>query len=662
MRTRSVMMVCCALLGLSSVRAAPLGTAFGYQGRLREGGQPAAGNYDLRFILFDAESGGSQVGSSVTNTGVVVTDGLFTTVVDFGAGVMDGTARWLEVAVRPAGGGAEFTRLDPRQPLAAAPYAQYALTPAGPQGPPGPQGPEGLTGPTGPTGATGPQGPIGLTGETGSTGATGAQGPKGDTGDPGPQGMAGAQGPKGDTGTTGPQGPQGLTGPTGATGPQGPDGPQGPQGPEGPQGPQGLPGSADAWSRVGNAGTSPSANFLGTSDDQAFELKVNNVRALRLEPNAIDPNVIAGSSANEISSGVYGATIGGGGANRVTDGYGAVGGGWVNQAGNDIGQRPSDDALYATVGGGQQNRASGRHSVVAGGYFSTATGNGAAVGGGNQNNAGAIHSTVSGGEYNQATGIHATVPGGQYNLAQGASALAAGHRAKASHDGSFVWADSTDADFASAGADTFNIRATGGIFVSTNTPTVSFGSALRQMLTLWGSSYAIGVQNSTFYQRTGGGFAWYRYGSHSDTENDPGGGTVLMRLDKTGNLYTTGAVNPPSDRNAKENFRAVDAGQILEKVAALPVTEWNYKGDASTRHLGPVAQDFYAAFSVGGDDRHIATVDADGVALAAIQGLNQKVEAENTALKQEVADLRRLVQQLSAKINGGRVSYETICF
>ncbi len=81
------------------------------------------------------------MGSSVTNNGVMVTDGLFTAVVDFGAGMMDGTARWLEVAVRSAGSGAEFTRLDPRQPLAPAPNAQYALTPAAPQGPEGAVGP-----------------------------------------------------------------------------------------------------------------------------------------------------------------------------------------------------------------------------------------------------------------------------------------------------------------------------------------------------------------------------------------------------------------------------------------------------------------------------------------------------------------------------------------
>lgn len=132
------------------------------------------------------------------------------------------------------------------------------------------------------------------------------------------------------------------------------------------------------------------------------------------------------------------------------------------------------------------------------------------------------------------------------------------------------------------------------------------------------------------------------------------GGTVLMRLDKTGNLYTTGAVNPPSDRNAKENFRTVDAGQVLEKVKALAVTEWNYKEGATARHLGPVAQDFQAALGLGSEDKHIATVDADGVALAAIQGLNRKLEeavrekdARIAALERNMAELQRLVSSLA---------------
>jgi hypothetical protein len=95
-----------------------------------------------------------------------------------------------------------------------------------------------------------------------------------------------------------------------------------------------------------------------------------------------------------------------------------------------------------------------------------------------------------------------------------------------------------------------------------------------------------------------------------------------------------------SDRNAKENFAAVNARDVLAKVAALPVTEWNYKTDSKgQQHIGPMAQDFQAAFGLNGaDDKHISMADEGGVALAAIQGLNQKLEetrAENGELKQQ---------------------------
>ena len=82
-----------------------------------------------------------------------------------------------------------------------------------------------------------------------------------------------------------------------------------------------------------------------------------------------------------------------------------------------------------------------------------------------------------------------------------------------------------------------------------------------------------------------------------------------------------------SDRNAKEDFAVVNPNAVLEKVSALPITEWKYKVDGDNlRHIGPMAQDFYAAFGLNGsDDKHIATVDESGVALAAIQGLNRKL-------------------------------------
>ncbi|MDY7094868.1 MAG: tail fiber domain-containing protein, partial [Acidobacteriota bacterium] len=133
-----------------------------------------------------------------------------------------------------------------------------------------------------------------------------------------------------------------------------------------------------------------------------------------------------------------------------------------------------------------------------------------------------------------------------------------------------------------------------------------------------------------------------------DSQED---GANEWELDTAGNVTAT-SFNPTSDRNLKQGFVPVDSSQILERLAAIPVTQWSYLHDTeSTQHIGPVAQDFYAAFGVGADDRHISTTDADGVAFAAIQALYQRLlekEAEIEALKAQNQVLLDLQQRLEA--------------
>jgi trimeric autotransporter adhesin len=112
----------------------------------------------------------------------------------------------------------------------------------------------------------------------------------------------------------------------------------------------------------------------------------------------------------------------------------------------------------------------------------------------------------------------------------------------------------------------------------------------------------------------------------------------------SGGVWTNG-----SDRNTKENFTAVNAQSILAQVAALPISTWNYRAeDATVRHIGPMAQDFYAAFGLGANDISIGTVDADGVALAAIQGLHQLSQAQEAEIMAQKAELAALTERLAA--------------
>ena len=370
--------------------------------------------------------------------------------------------------------------------------------------------------------------------------------------------------------------------------------------------------STNFWQVGGNANTTPGTDYIGTSDNKALELKANGQRVMRIEP-ALAPNIIGGASANIVSNGVFGATIAGGGLpsqpNRVGGYYGVIGGGHNNVITRD----------YAFIGGGQGNIA---------GYGSV----------------------VGGGAANKATNTYSVVPGGSANTAGGVNSFAAGGAAQAAHDGTFVWSDGTSS-FASTTSNQFSIRATGGVRLD-NTTSMQFGTGMRQMLNLWNTNYGIGIQSSSLYFRCNNqgaddGFIWYRGGGHSDAYANAGGGVELMHLVNAG-LYVKGALISSSDRNSKQGLKDISPVEVLDKVVSMPISEWSYKHDPDTRHVGPMAQDFRAAFGLGTDDKHIATVDADGVAFAAIQGLNQKLQEKDS----EIQELKKAVAELKAEIKG----------
>jgi Chaperone of endosialidase len=113
----------------------------------------------------------------------------------------------------------------------------------------------------------------------------------------------------------------------------------------------------------------------------------------------------------------------------------------------------------------------------------------------------------------------------------------------------------------------------------------------------------------------------------------------------------SGVLFTPSDRNAKTSFTPVDTRDVLEKVANMPVTRWHYKNDDKTWYMGPMAQDFKAAFELGDKDIVIHGLNADGVALAAIQGLNTKLEGELKARDEKIAAQQKQIDELASRLD-----------
>jgi len=189
------------------------------------------------------------------------------------------------------------------------------------------------------------------------------------------------------------------------------------------------------------------------------------------------------------------------------------------------------------------------------------------------------------------------VPGGINNKANGDFSFAAGKRAivSADHSGVFLFSDSSDSDFTSENTNEFAIRATGGVRIVTSV--------------------------------SGNG--------------NPESGVTLSS--------GSGSWSTLSDRSVKANFSGVDINQILESIVSLPISEWSYTGEeANIRHIGPMAQDFYTAFGLGTDERHISNVDADGVALAPIQGLYRLIEERDYRIEIQDKQIATLDERIAA--------------
>ncbi len=210
-----------------------------------------------------------------------------------------------------------------------------------------------------------------------------------------------------------------------------------------------------------------------------------------------------------------------------------------------------------------------------------------------------------------------------------------------------------------APASTIYVDSSGRIGLGTSAPVADLdifdpnGSSIASLgLTTSTSSWVVSTTNDEFRVTSGA------------NPNDPapfriypGAPANSIRIQSTG-VSINGAVVTLSSRESKEAFEKVDTREILDRVLQLPLSRWTYKTDPSgARHLGPMAEDFHTAFGLGPDETGIATIDASGVALAAIQGLKiehdariaeliREHQAETASLRVELAELRRLVAGL----------------
>ena len=454
--------------------------------------------------------------------------------------------------------------------------------------------------------------------------------------------------------------------------------------------------------------------FIGSTNNQPVEIWVNNSRAFRFDVNN---NVIGGAANNTMAAGISAAVIAGGQQNVVSDTWGAVLGGVGNTAGSanyawssfNEGQVVAGgfyntaSGPFSFIGSGNGNIASGVGSVVCGGGITGFDINSMS---GNFNQAGGMSAFVPCGAGNRAMG--------DYSFAAGLNAQALHTNTFVWSEGT-TFASTANNQFlihASGGVGIGKNNPATALDVNGTVTATGFsgnGSGLTNLnptsiTGIYGTAAGIGY--SPVYVNSSGqlgqstntmvdsagvnkgallpGLVFGQPGSgeglasaRTGTTNLNGlsfytGYTIRLAIANGGNVgigtnapvyplemgsgaYCTaaGVWTSVSDRNVKEGFTAIAPGDVLAKVAALPITEWKYKIEPNgIKHLGPVAQDFHAAFGLGDSDKAIGSVDEGGVALAAIQGLNQKMnakDAEIQELKQSVAELKQLVQTLAEK-------------
>jgi trimeric autotransporter adhesin len=602
-----------------AVHAQDQADQFTFQGYLEEGGTPVNGTCDFRFNLYDSATGTNTLSAPYNATNVSVDEGVFNALIYFDPQLFDGADRWLGIEVDC---GAGFTTLS-RQAFNATPYSLFAQRLQGlniidnatsPNLIAGFDGNSIAAGIVGATisggGASGAENTVNnnygtIGGGRNNTVGDASQGPNFET-------DATVSGGRGNSATFRWSTVGGGDGNTAsafhATVSGGDEN-------------NALGNGSTVGGGINNRVDGVNATVAGGNENEAFadhstvgggeDNLAQGLHAViaggRQNQATGEGSTVGGGVDNEAKanyatisgggeaendsgrlviqfvSGDYG-TISGGGANSVYDDFGVVGGGRDNTVG--VLDEFTTRQTYATIGGGLSNEATEAYATVAGGIDNVASGFETFIGGGQENHATAEGAVVAGGSGNEARGTYATVPGGIFNEAIGSGSFAAGAYARAVGFGTFVWSSDGLQTYQVSESDVFAVEADGLIF--TDDPSVTT------------------VGNGNFI--------------------NTGTGATLSN----GGTWTNN-----SDRAAKTALETVDTQAVLDALAELPITTWRYHAEDGTRHMGPMAQDFYAAFGLGADETSISTVDADGVALAAVQGLHAEVEALQASVQQQ---------------------------
>jgi trimeric autotransporter adhesin len=427
----------------------------------------------------------------------------------------------------------------------------------------------------------------------------------------------------------------------------------------------------ESWTLAGNAATG-AANFLGTTDDRALELRVNNEGAWRAVPRVNTPSIVGGHATNSVALDAWGATIGGGGSivnpNRVIEYLGTVAGGAGNTA----------SGISGTVGGGFGNHAVAGGSVVAGGYINSAAGPRATVAGGASNHATGGYSAVAGGASNTAIGLGSAIGGGNGNCAGGDFSWVGGQGAKVrpgadpggadscsgltypggpGDSGTFLWYGGQGDQFVSSGPRQFLVRADGGVgFNSSAIPAgiemmlASRGGPGNVDLYLRSTAHARGI-NIAMLPTTGA--AEMRI-AHYD------GVSFVDRifLGSNGDFSVTAAAFKPGGGNwsASSDLRLKTAIEPLDgalaRLLALDGVRFHYTNPDPLRRpageqIGFVAQQVAEVFPgwVGTDDEGFLTVGPQGFEALTVEALRE-LRDEHAVLRAELAEIRRQLEQL----------------